>query len=125
MSNRKKTPDLLHQILTGHKEDPTASRTLDTSKSSSQQDGVPEAEEERGSNTSGVATTEKIKGTYYLSPDGANAIDDMWYNLRKLVAPENRGQISKSLIVDIAVQLALEEFEENGRASEIASRIGL
>lgn len=117
MSNRKKTPDLLNQILTGQV--PSSSETsspLDTSKAASHQTSTEEAES---------GSVEKIKVTYYLSPEGAEAVEDLWYTLRRMAAPENRGQISKSLIVDLAVQLALSDLEAEGRQGQLALRLGL
>ena len=66
------------------------------------------------------SNSKPIKATYYFSPDTIEAIDDAWMQLRRLAGPE-RSSVSKSLIVETAIQMALKEFERNGGKSQLAS----
>ena len=61
-----------------------------------------------------------IKATYYFSPDTIEAIDDAWMQLRGLAGPA-RSSVSKSLIVETAIQMALKELERKGGKSQLAS----
>jgi len=50
------------------------------------------------------------------------ALEEGWLELRKLADKKDRGQISKSLIVELALQLALEDLEKKGADSSLARR---
>ena len=66
------------------------------------------------------SSSKPIKATYYFSPDTIEAIDDAWMQLRRLAGPE-RSSVSKSLIVETAIQIALKELERKGGKSQLAS----
>ena len=66
------------------------------------------------------SNSKPIKATYYFSPDTIEAIDDAWMQLRRLAGPE-RSSVSKSLIVETAIQMALKELERKGGKSQLAS----
>jgi hypothetical protein len=65
---------------------------------------------------------EKVKATFYLSQEAVDALDEAWYRLRRLVKSD-KGRVSKSAIVDMAVQMTLEELEAKGTESPIAIRM--
>jgi uncharacterized protein involved in outer membrane biogenesis len=102
MQKRKKTPDILSTLM-----DKPAQ---DTSKPVSQHTSVPES-------------TEKIKATYYISQTTVDDLEDAWYQLRKEAPSENRGEISKSLIVDTALRIAFEDLKNQGTESQLASKL--
>lgn len=105
--SRKDTPNLMGDLLTGKK----------ASKPAEQQDSQPEEPATR------PAEEIKLKRTFYLSQAGTNALEELQYHLRRLASLEDRGQISYSAIVEAALLQALEELEQQGQASRIASRL--
>ena len=66
---------------------------------------------------------EKIKATYYLDIEAIDALDEGWLQLRKMSSTDARTGISKSLIVEVAIQIVLEELEKTGQKSRIAKRL--
>ena len=115
MAERKTTPNIMGELLGGEpapveqQDKPQGQRastslTHHTVTPVRQQDGNPKP----------------IKATYYFSPDTIEAIDDAWMQLRRLAGTE-RSSVSKSLIVETAIQMALKELEHKGGKSQLAS----
>ena len=136
MADRKKTPDILGSLLG------------DTSKTEYHNTGIPEyhndskpelqptskpVRKSTGKTVSKPASkpvsqkkpeaqpAEKIKATFYLEAGIVEALEEGWMELRKLADKKDRGQISKSLIVEQALKLALEDLEKRGSGSSLAS----
>jgi len=65
---------------------------------------------------------QKVKATFYLDAQAVEALEAGWMGLRKLADKKDRGQISKSLIVELALQLALEDLEKKGAESSLAKK---
>ena len=107
MAERKTTPNIMGELLGGNPE-PAAKQDKPpkqrTSISVQQSDG----------------NLKPIKATYYFSPETIEAIDEAWMKLRRL-AGAGRSSVSKSLIVEKAIQMALKELEHKGDKSQIAS----
>lgn len=125
---RKETPDILGNLLSGRDTsktaNPSTSKLLIQYNSETEKQYTSGAVIQHDSEMVEQGTSEeKIKATYYLSSEGADAIEELWYKLRKLASKEHRNQISKSLIVDQVLQLALEQLEDQGENSHIATRI--
>lgn len=124
MSDRKQTPDILSELLSGARKKQEAPPPPEAR-------AAPPPPERRAEPSRAVEgegeepTYDKVKATYYLSPAAVEAVDDLWYQLRRQTMPERRTSISKSLIVDLVVQLALEELQRDGRDSALARRLGL
>ena len=100
---RKQTPDILSGLM-------------DQSGAARQPSGIPE-----GQNVS-ILEQKPAKATYYLSPDVIDSLEESWFQLRRVVNG-SRGKISKSKIVEIALDMAIEDFEKNGQASQLAVRM--
>lgn len=66
---------------------------------------------------------DKAKATYYISQKVIEDIDQVWFDLRKLLKPADRGKFSKSLLVELAVKAAVEDFRKNPEASNLLQRI--
>ena len=139
MADRKKTPDILGSLLgdtikpeyhnTGipeyHKDSkpelqPTSKpvrkstgKTVSkpTSKPVSQKKAEPQE------------PAEKIKATYYLDAEVVEALEEGWMELRRLADKKDRGRISKSLIVELSLQLALDELKTKGVNSLLAKKV--
>ena len=102
---RKQTPDILSGLM-----------DQSGAGSARQPSGIPE-----GQNAS-ILEQKPAKATYYLSPDVIDSLEESWFQLRRVVNG-SRGKISKSKIVEIALDMAIEDFEKNGQASQLAVRM--
>ena len=120
MADRKKTPDILGSLLG------------DTSKPEYHNTGIPEyhntSEPELQPTIKPVSQkkaeeagpAQKVKATFYLDAQAVEALEAGWMELRKLADKKDRGQISKSLIVELALQMALAELKAQGVKSLLA-----
>ena len=122
MADRKKTPDILGSLLG------------DTSKTEYHNTGIPEYHKaskpelqptikpvsQKKAEEAGPA--QKVKATFYLDAQAVEALEAGWIELRKLADKKDRSQISKSLIVELALKLALEDLEKKGADSSLARR---
>ena len=132
MAERKKTPDILGSLLG------------DTSKTEYHNTGIPEyhndSKPELQSTSKPARKTtskpvsqkkkaqdqepaEKVKATFYLDSKAVEALEDGWMELRKLADKRSRGRISKSLMVELALQLALEDLQKKGSDSLLAKKL--
>ena len=130
MADRKKTPDILGSLLG------------DTSKTEYHNTGIPEhhnnsmpelqptskpvrkptskpAGQKKAENQE---PAQKVKATFYLDAQAVEALEAGWMELRRLADKKDRSQISKSLIVERALKLALEDLEKKGADSSLARR---
>jgi hypothetical protein len=64
-----------------------------------------------------------IKATFYLTQDTVNGLEDAWLQLRRTSDAGQRGSITKSLIVRLALEMALEDIAAKGSASQLAKRL--
>ena len=131
MADRKKTPDILGSLLG------------DTSKPEYHNTGIPEyhndSEPELQPTSKPVSKptskpvsqkkalaeepAEKVKATFYLDSKAVESLEDGWMELRKLADKKGRGRISKSLIVELALQMALEDLRKKGSDSLLAKKL--
>ena len=138
MADRKKTPDILGSLLG------------DTIKTEYHNTGIPEYHKDSkpelqptskpvrkstGKTVSKPASkpvsqkkpepqepAEKVKATYYLDAEVVEALEEGWMELRKLADKKDRGQISKSLIVELSLKMALDELKAQGVNSLLAKK---
>jgi hypothetical protein len=111
MATRKPTPDILGDLLG---EPPAIHQT-----------GTPayqysSAPDDPNTRPPIDHTVERVKATFYLHPEVLERLEDSWHRLRKLAKGTERGKVSKSLIVEVALELALQDLEEQGDASPLA-----
>jgi len=123
MAERKKTPDILGSLLG------------DTSKPEYHNTGIPEYHNDSKpvrKPTSKPASQKKdrdqepagkVKATFYLDSKAVESLEDGWMELRKLADKKSRGRISKSLIVELALQMALEDLRKKGSDSLLAKKL--
>jgi hypothetical protein len=132
MADRKKTPDILGSLLG------------DTSKPEYHNTGIPEyhndSKPELQSTSKPARKTtskpvsqkkkaqdqepaEKVKATFYLDSKAVEALEDGWMELRKLADKRSRGRISKSLMAEMALQMALEDLRKKGSDSLLAKKL--
>ena len=65
-------------------------------------------------------TRPSVKATFYLSREGLFSLEEARLKLREMARPEGRAKITKSLIVEVALHLAIEEMEASGEKSPLA-----
>ena len=65
-------------------------------------------------------TRPSVKATFYLSREVLFSLEEARLKLRELARPEGRAKITKSLIVEVAIHLAIEELEASGEKSPLA-----
>lgn len=104
MAQRKKMPDVMGELLAG-----TPANQY-TSKPVNQHASMPVSQ----------PGDEKVKVTYYLSPQTLDALEEAKLKLRRLI-PKAKRQISTSAIVDVAIQIVLSELDSEGEKSQLAS----
>lgn len=104
-ANRKKTPDILGDVLGKNKTSkPAQQNTIKTV------------------NHNTIKSDNKVKATYYLSQHSIDALEDAQYHLRKL-AGENRSRVSKSRIVEMGIRMVLDDVESKGNKGRILKEV--
>jgi hypothetical protein len=111
MAPRKPTPDILSDLLG----EPSASH----------QAGTPVHQPTRTAADPNlrapvIPPVERLKATFYLDPTVLEQLEEAWHQLRKLTRGTDRGKVSKSLIVEVALALALQDLKAQGEASPLA-----
>ena len=70
------------------------------------------------------AEADKVKATFYLAADAVEGLEDAWLQLRRQARGASRKRaISKSEIVEMALQIMLEDLEAHGEASRISGKL--
>ena len=67
---------------------------------------------------------ERVKATFYLDHTVLERLEEAWHWLRKGAKGTERAKVSKSLIVEVALELALQDLEGQGAASSLARKMG-
>jgi hypothetical protein len=107
-SKRSKTPDLMGDLLAGPKKQ------------------QPAAGPSPGAATEKKDKPAKMASTYYLSPEIFHRLEMAKVQAKMMLADEpGAGSISKSLIIEAALFLALDELDSGGAESSLARMIKL
>jgi hypothetical protein len=64
-----------------------------------------------------------VKATFYLTREALFSLEEARLKLREMARPEGRSKITKSMIVEVAVQLAIEDLEASGEESPLAGML--
>jgi len=130
MADQDRTPpDLLGSLLSGKKQE--TSRIPEDHKA-----GIPESQKiikpakkrqpaSRPAHPPKVKTKEaptpgdKIKATFYISTEISEALELGWIQLRTLTPKKQRGQVSKSLIVELSLQETLQDLRNEQTNSRL------
>ena len=64
-----------------------------------------------------------VKATFYLTQEAVDTLEEAWHNLRRSASGSERGAITKSLIVRLALEIAFEEMRQKGAASQLLRRV--
>jgi hypothetical protein len=129
MDKRRETPDILGDLLGGEPSSgPASQETVKPAERPAVKPARRQASKTARPKASRPAEEPepeagKVKATYYLGLETLDGLEEGWLQLRRLTGREQRTSISKSLILETALQIALEELEQAGRESKLASRI--
>jgi hypothetical protein len=69
------------------------------------------------------ANRPSVKATFYLTREVLVSLEETRLKLREMARPEGKTKITKSLIVEVAIQLAIEELEASGEKSPLAGML--
>ena len=138
MADRKKTPDILGSLLGDtikteyhnagipeyHNDSkPVSQPTIKpVSQPTSKPVRKPTSKPVSQKKAEEAGPAQKVKATFYLDAQAVEALEAGWMELRKLADKKDRGQISKSLIVELALQMALAELKAQGVKSLLAKK---
>lgn len=110
---RKPTPSLIDDLLSGKK-----GQAPEPAPSSA---AAPEPL--ATSRTAGKDSAESIKATFYLSQDVADDLEEARLILIRLLRPESKHDVSKSVIVEQSIRIAIEDLKANGAGSLLAKAL--
>lgn len=123
MSERKKTPDLLGLVISGNDIQENKEIKQENHKSINQENNKTgiivsnkDVKQESNKETKNYDDELKEKATFNLSKQILLELEDEWMNIRKAFGGNKR--ITKTLIVEAALEMALEDFkdrEQNGK----------
>lgn len=65
----------------------------------------------------------RSKETFSLDNDIQTKLEEAWLSIRQMADQDVRKRINKSLIVEVILKAALDEFEENGEESDLVDLI--
>jgi hypothetical protein len=123
---RKETEDVLGNVLD---EDPdsTPEQTA-TAEQSREEQGREEATDSSGQEGGAeeLNSSEEVpkrKATYYLREDTLSKLEELWFQLRQQADEGEKRSVSKSAIVDAALQDAIDEFNTDGGGDPITRQL--
>lgn len=105
-SNRKVTPDVMGRLMNEPTIKQESKKAINT---------APHIAIKQESNKHDLENI-KEKATFNLPVKLVEKLEDTWTAIRKIA---NSRQISKTLIVTVALEAALEEFDEKGESSQL------
>lgn len=133
--SRKNTPDIMANLMTGAtvsketKEESVKAINIESNKELMQKantgaasvgniaikhDSIKEVKQ-------ALTIQPKEKTTFNLSLDTLEELEDLWMRLRKKLKGEQR--ITKTLIVEKAIEMAINDFESKSELSELYKRL--
>ena len=68
-------------------------------------------------------TRPSVKATFYLTREVLASLEEARLKLRDLARPGGKAKITKSLIVEVAIHLAIEDLEASGEKSPLAGML--
>lgn len=124
---REETPDILGDVLNPDETEgnPSAEKTDDTEdKQQGREEAGDSSGKEGGADRSNdTVDTPKRKATYYLHEDTLSELEEVWFQLRQRADEGEKRKVSKSAIVEAAIETAIEELESGEEGSAILQRL--
>jgi hypothetical protein len=122
---REETPDILGDVLDPDEtEGSSTENTDDTDKQQGREEARDSSGNEGGADRSnGTEDTPKRKATYYLHEDTLSKLEEVWFQLRQRADEGEKRKVSKSAIVEAAIEDAIEELESDEGGDAILQRL--
>ena len=123
---REETPDILGDVLDPDETEESSSteNTDDTDK----QQGREEENDSSGKEgdvdqPNDTENSPKRKATYYLREDTLSELEEVWFQLRQRADEGEKRKVSKSAIVEVAIEAAIDELESDEGGDAILQRL--
>lgn len=123
---REETPDILGDVLDPDETEGSSSteNTDDTDKQQGREEENDSSGKEGGVDQSnGTEDTPKRKATYYLREDTLSKLEEVWFQLRQRADEGEKRKVSKSAIVEAAIEDAIEELKSDEGGDAILQRL--
>lgn len=123
---REETPDILGDVLDPDETEGSSSteNTGDTDKEQGREEENDSSGKEGGVDQSnGTEDTPKRKATYYLHEDTLSELEEVWFQLRQRADEGEKRSVSKSAIVEAAIETAIDELESDEGGDAILQRL--
>ena len=124
---REETPDILGDVLDPD-ETGGSSSTKNTDDTDEKQQGREEARDSSGKEggadrSNRTEDTPKRKATYYLREDTLSELEEVWFQLRQRADEGEKRKVSKSAIVEAAIEAAIDELKSDEGGDAILQRL--
>ena len=123
---REETPDILGDVLDPDETEGSSSteNTDDTDKQQGREEENDSSGKEGGADRSNSANeVPKRKATYYLHEDTLSELEEVWFQLRQQADEGEKRKVSKSAIVEAAIEAAIDELESDEEEDAILQRL--
>ena len=122
---REETPDILGDVLDP---DETGGSSTENTDDTDKQQGREEARDSLGKEggvdqSNGTEDTPKRKATYYLREDTLSQLEEVWFQLRQRADEGEKRKVSKSAIVEAAIEAAIDELKSDEGGDAILQRL--
>ena len=123
---REETPDILGDVL-----DPDETEGGSSTENTDDTDKQQGREEENDSSgkegdvdqPNDTENSPKRKATYYLREDTLSKLEEVWFQLRQRADEGEKRKVSKSAIVEAAIEAAIDELESDEGRDAILQRL--
>lgn len=129
MTDRKRTPDIMSDLLGGSAPEPTIKPEYHNTGIPADQPTIRPERKRPASRPKPAPEIQKpeapggkVKATFYISSAIVDKLEEGWTQLRRITPKEKRAEISKSFIVETALQEALEELASKQITSSLAKK---
>ena len=124
---REETPDILGDVLDPDETDGSSSteNTDDTDENQQGREEAPDSSGQEGGAEELNSSEEvpKRKATYYLREDTLSKLEELWFQLRQQADEGEKRKVSKSAIVEAAIETAIDELESDEGGDAILQRL--
>ena len=123
---REETPDILGDVL--DPDETGGSSTENTGDTDENQQGREEENDSSGKEEdvdqpNDTENSPKRKATYYLREDTLSQLEEVWFQLRQRADEGEKRKVSKSAIVEAAIEAAIDELESDEGGDAILQRL--
>jgi hypothetical protein len=123
---REETPDILGDVL--DPDETEGSSSTENTDDTDEEQGREEArnssgEEEDVDQPNDTENSPKRKATYYLREDTLSQLEEVWFQLRQRADEGEKRKVSKSAIVEAAIEAAIDELKSDEGGDAILQRL--